>query len=100
MADIKNKIITISNKKTSMRMTQPEWDALNIICEKENIRRSALLDLIDNNKDKNLGLTCSVRLFVLIYLYHLFLEKQCPNYAKNKIKSANDAIFHAIKGIL
>lgn len=50
-----------------MRLCLKEWDALNEICERENIARNHLIELIEDNKDAELGLTYSTRLFIVIY---------------------------------
>ena len=97
MTDFINKIICIDHKKTSMRLAIPEWNAIDTICQKENIKRNTLFELINTNKDKNLGLTCSVRLFTTIYLFQCVKEKQQTQYAKEKHVSP---IFNAIKGII
>lgn len=80
-----------------MRLAVAEWKALDIICERENIKRNSLIEMINNKKDAKLGLTCSVRLFSMIYFYHL-LTAQPQNY--NTSNSAENPIFKAINGIL
>ncbi len=97
MAQLSSKVIFISNKKTSMRLAAAEWKALDIICERENIKRNSLIEMINNKKDAKLGLTCSVRLFSMIYFYHL-LTGQSQNY--NSPNSSENPIFKAINGIL
>lgn len=99
MAELVSKVINLSNKKTSMRLADAEWDALDAICKRENIKRNNLLELINENKDKNMGLTCSVRLFSVIYFYHLLKESKQPNYSSTNVKPVSP-IFNAIKGIL
>ena len=64
-----NKIISIHNRKTSMRLTTDEWEILDTICYNEKIRRKELLELIEDNRDFNIGLTPAVRLFSLLYLF-------------------------------
>lgn len=98
MTELINKVIFISNKKTSMRLAAAEWNALNMICERERIKRNHLLELINNRKDNKLGLTCSVRLFAIIYLYHLLTDNK-QNYT-SQICQIDTPIFDAICGIL
>lgn len=98
MAELANKVIFISNKKTSMRLATAEWNAIEMICKRENIKRNQLLELINNRKDSKLGLTCSVRLFTIIYFYHLLTDKK-QNYAP-KTYQIDTPIFDAISGIL
>lgn len=99
MAKQINRVICINNKKTTIRLASAEWEAFDIICQKENVSRNHLIDLLNSNKDKNLGLTNSVRLFSIIYFHHLMLEKEKHKYASPKIKPISP-IFEAIKGIL
>lgn len=68
MAILQNRVITIYERKTSMRLAGPEWKVLNYICYAEKIKRKKLLELIDQNRDEQLGLTAAVRLFALRYL--------------------------------
>jgi len=99
MPELISRVISINDKKTSIRLASAEWEAFDIICQKENVARNHLLELLNNNKDKNLGLTNSVRLFSIIYFYHLLLEKEKQTYSSSKIKPMSP-IFEAIKSIL
>lgn len=98
MTKLLNKVIFISKKKTSMRLAVAEWDAIDAICQRENIKRNDLIEKINEHKNIQLGLTCSVRLFTIIYFHHLLLDKQ-----RNYVSSTNpiySPIFAAIRGIL
>ena len=64
-----NRVISIDGRKTTMRLTDLEWTILDNICYAEKIRRKNLLELISGSKSAELGLTSSVRLFSLLYLY-------------------------------
>ena len=99
MIDFTNKIITLNKKRTCLRMANVEWEAINIICTRENIKKNLLLELINQYKDPQLGLTCSARLFSTIYLYRLFFDKNEKYYTVSKMKPST-AIFEAIKSIL
>lgn len=95
MASLSNRVISIYDRKTSMRLAPAEWKAVDTICKLENIKRKKLFEIIDMNRDKNLGLTSSVRLFSIIYYQASILRKQY-HY--------NDAlyypIFEAVRGII
>lgn len=97
MAKLLSKVIFLSNKKTSMRLAVAEWKAIDIICERENIKRNSLIEMIHKKKDPKMGLTCSVRLFSMIYFYHLLTGQQQNYTSINKIENP---IFKAINGIL
>jgi len=64
-----NKVITVNSKKTSMRLTMFEWKILDSICRNEKIKRKTLLELVEQNRDVDTGLTPAVRLFSLMYVY-------------------------------
>lgn len=93
-----NKVIFISQKKTSMRLTDIEWEAFETICKRENIKRNDLIEKIHDSKNNQLGLTCSVRLFTIIYFHHLLLDKQKKHATASK--QFCTPIYAAIDGIL
>lgn len=70
MTKLANRVISVFNRKTSMRLAMPEWIAVDDICRREHIKRKKLFELIERNKDPKLGFTCSVRLFTITYLHH------------------------------
>lgn len=93
MTQLLSKVIFINHHKTSMRLAAAEWDAVDNICKRENIKRNTLINLINSRKNTQLGLTCSVRLFSLIYFYQLLIKN-------HKEKQPISPIFAAIKGII
>lgn len=99
MAQLISKVIFISNKKTSMRLANAEWEAIDTICTRENIKRNTLLEMISTSKDKKMGLTCAVRLFCISYFYSLLTDTPQPNHTGTVAVQATP-IFKAIKGIL
>lgn len=96
MTSLSNRVVSIYDRKTSMRLAPAEWQALETICKREKIKRKKLLELIDTNRDLRLGLTSSVRLFSIIYY--------CNSVANKKKDNNQDAfynpIFDAINGII
>ncbi len=95
MASLSNRVVSIYNRKTSMRLAPAEWKAIDTICKRENIKRKNLFELIQANKDDKLGLTSSVRLFSLIY-YRKALQYQLDHKNSNRTSPMCDAI----KGII
>lgn len=94
MTKLANRVISVFDRKTSMRLAVPEWIAVDDICKREHIKRKKLFELISDNKDPKLGFTCSVRLFAITYMHNLL-----SNYAP-KTKAANSDyknIFNTIK---
>lgn len=75
MASLSNRVITVYNHKTSIRLAPAEWEAIDAICKRENISRKTLFELIALNKDEKLGLTSSIRLFSIAYYKNFILGK-------------------------
>jgi len=98
MVEIAYKLINIAKKKTSMRLAKEEWDAVDMICDRECIKRDSLIDLIDINKNEQMGLTYAVRLFAIIYFEDLLINKSSQEYSSKKIKPISP-VFRAIKSI-
>ena len=67
MINFTKRVITLCGKRTSLRLSECEWQILENICRRENMRRNQLLSLIKDNKSTEIGLTYAVRLFMLIY---------------------------------
>lgn len=96
MSSLSNRVISIYNRKTSIRLAPAEWDALETICKLENIKRKKLFEIIDINKNKEIGFTTAVRLFAIIYFRNSSISKQL-----NLQKTADySPIFEAVRGII
>lgn len=92
MTILLNRVISVCERKTSMRLAKSEWYILDRICVRENLRRNQLLQLIDQHRDKNIGLTPAVRLFSLLYLHDLARRNLNYSYAPD-----NSTISEALK---
>lgn len=97
MTELSSKVIFIDNHKTSMRLANAEWEAIDNICKRENIKRNTLIGMISARKNAQMGLTCSVRLFSLIYYYQLLSKYHSKNSKENNLTTP---IFDAIRGII
>lgn len=93
MPHMSSRVIDVQTRKTSMRLNPCEWKAIDTICQRENIKRKKLFELIDANKDNNLGLTSSIRLFTIIYY------KNSVHYATSSSDNFQNPIYEAITGI-
>lgn len=96
MASLSNRVISIYQRKTSMRLAPAEWDAIKTICNRENITRKKLFEIIDIHRNKEIGFTTSVRLFSIIYYRNSLSNKF--NLRKNK--PDHNPILEAIKEIV
>lgn len=91
MSAFANRVISIYNRKTSMRLSTAEWNALDAICKKENISRKQLLELIDTCKSTASGLTSAVRLFALTY-FRTSYQNQTATLADIKTNVLREAL--------
>lgn len=99
MSYFTNRVISVANKKTTMRLTDAEWEAFNIICQREKIKKNYLIEQIDSHKNPQMNLTSSVRLFTTIYLFKLSSEKKEAQCLSARFKPVG-AIFAAINSII
>lgn len=83
MTKLVNKIIALNNRRTSMRLCHKEWLALKEICLRENITPNRLIELIENKKNSELGLTYATRLFTLVYFQNLANKYSKPRRGNN-----------------
>ena len=92
------RVISIHQKRTSVRLSAIEWEIFEKICQKEQIKRKMLLELIDLNRDDKFSLTSSIRLFCILY------QNTCIKDKLEKKQTTNEffysPIFEAIKGIV
>lgn len=97
MTKLTNKVISIFDKKTSMRLAAKEWNAVDDICKREHIKRKKLFELIAENKDPKLGFTSSVRLFTITYMHNLLLEySPYPEFSVKSLDSDYKNIYFVI----
>ena len=99
MTDLYTKIITLDNRKTSMRLAKAEWEAVELICDKENLNRKSLIEMIAQAKDARISLTSAVRLFAIVYFYQTQKIKDMPKYSSLQTQE-EEPIFRAIRSII
>jgi predicted DNA-binding ribbon-helix-helix protein len=59
--------ITISGRRTSIRLEPGMWNGLNEICKREQLSINELCSLVNGCKSPRSSFTSTVRLFVLAY---------------------------------
>ena len=87
MTKLTSRVVSIAGHKTSMRLAQSEWVAMDDICEREHIKRRKLLELIVENKDPKLGMTAAVRLFIITYFHQLIFSSGLIRPAREEYKN-------------
>lgn len=70
MTKLVNKVVVVNERRTSMRLCQSEWMALEKICLDEGLSRNRLIELVEDCRQSCLGLTYLTRLFTLFYFYN------------------------------
>ena len=50
MTKLINKVVIVNDRRTSIRLCHKEWEALDELCNMENISKNDLLSLIENGK--------------------------------------------------
>jgi predicted DNA-binding ribbon-helix-helix protein len=58
--------VTVSGRRTSVRMEPPMWDGLFEICERERKTIGDICTMVDDRRGEN-NLTASLRVFILCY---------------------------------
>ena len=86
MSKLRNKILNINNRRTSMRLCDQEWQALSEACRLEKIHHNKLISQIENCKASNLGLTYATRLFLLLYFRNLTQDQHTDNMLESTLK--------------
>jgi predicted DNA-binding ribbon-helix-helix protein len=74
MLEFKSRVIIVNSRRTSVRLFDSEWFALEDLCKREQIPRKCLIEAIENANIRHLGLTGSIRLFSTLY-YHSLADK-------------------------
>lgn len=58
--------VTVSGRRTSLRMEPLLWDSLKDICERENCTTNELCTMVDRRRGES-NLTASLRVFIVSY---------------------------------
>jgi len=98
MPALSNRVVSIYNRKTSVRFAPAEWEAIEHICHQENIPRKILFELIDLNHDEKMSFASAIRLFLVIYYKNAVSNINTPQ--KHNKDEFFSPIFEAIKGII
>ncbi len=66
MNTLLNRNVTVNGRRTSMRLEQEMWDALQEICRREGMTVHEVCSMIDDRRGAS-SLTASTRVFILMY---------------------------------
>jgi predicted DNA-binding ribbon-helix-helix protein len=61
-----NRNVTVTGRRTSVRLEQPMWDALEEICRREHKVLNQLVTEIENNREES-SLTAAIRVTIMLY---------------------------------
>jgi len=73
-AKLVSKNVTINGRRTSLRLERASWEALDDICQCENLTLHGLCTLIDNTRH-GASRTSAVRAFIVTYFRTLARER-------------------------
>lgn len=65
------RVVILCGKRTSVRLSEIEWQTLEHISRHKNMRRNFLIEQIKNHKAQKMGLAPAIRLFMLIYFFNI-----------------------------
>ena len=66
MSALRNRNVTLSDRRTSLRLEMPMWEGLEEICRREHQTLHEICTVIENQRGL-LSLTAAVRVFILTY---------------------------------
>ncbi len=66
LSTLVNRNVTVDGHRTSIRLEPAMWQALNMICQRENKTLNELATIIARNRDQS-TLTAGIRVFLLTY---------------------------------
>lgn len=93
---LKTKNLSISGRRTSMRLEPVMWDALHDICIREKKKLADVCEIIDRHRG-DLTLTSTLRLFMVCYFRSIskrsspFLDS-LPSFVDKAIKGEMDLV--------
>lgn len=61
-----NRNVSLGGRRTSFRLEQGMWDALDEICHREAVGLGALFEQLDQRRRES-SLTAAIRVYILIY---------------------------------
>lgn len=68
------KNVTVSGRRTSLRMETIMWESLNEICSREGRTVHDVCSMVDNRRGEA-GLTASIRVFIITYFRQAALSE-------------------------
>jgi len=66
MSALRNRNVTLSDRRTSLRLEMPMWEGLEEICRREHRTLHEICSVIEGQRGQ-LSLTAAVRVFILTY---------------------------------
>ncbi len=67
--------VTVSGRRTSLRLEPSMWEALGEVCRREGVSASELCSEIDRKRRRGSSLTAAVRVFLLVYFRQAATEQ-------------------------
>lgn len=74
-ASLVGRNIVVNGRRTSMRIESVLWDAMTMVCNREELTVSELCSRIEKIKGQDINLTAAVRTFLVAYFRCLATEQ-------------------------
>ena len=99
MSALRNRNVTLSDRRTSLRLELPMWDGLEEICRREGCTLHEICTAVENQRGP-LSLTAAVRVFILTYFRAAATEAghKAAGHGKQPALDRNLAAIAAVKG--
>lgn len=88
--------IVLFGHRTSMRLEEPMWEALDETARRERLRLGELCERVLENKQPSLSFTSAVRVFLLDYFRHAATEEGHFKAGHGVYTNADDAATTAV----
>ena len=98
MSALRNRNVTLSDRRTSLRLEMPMWDGLEEICRREHRTLHEVCTAIEDQR-RPLSLTAAVRVFILTYFRAAATEAghRAAGHGKQPALERNLAAIAAVK---
>ena len=86
MTKLSSKILSVNNRRTSIRRCCQEWKSLDDVSKLEKLHRNKIISLIESHKSDTLGLAYATRLFMMLYYKKLSQRQKAQDILSATLK--------------
>jgi predicted DNA-binding ribbon-helix-helix protein len=93
-----NRNVTVMGRRTSVRLEQPMWDALEEMCRREHKVLNQLVTEIELDR-KESSLTAAIRVTIMLYFKTAATERGHLRAGHGQLRKPNGHSAHATNGL-